>query len=154
MKKFLKTLKRFIPKAIFTALQPYYHYFLAGMGAVWYRFPSRKLYVVGVTGTNGKTTTATLLYKIATELGYKAGLISTVENIIAGEVKLTTHTTPDPISLHKIFRDMVDAGCEYVFMEVSSHAVDQKRVLGVHFIGGVFFNFKHHHFGFYKKFLK
>ena len=152
MKKFLKTLKRFIPKAIFTALQPYYHYFLAGVGAVWYRFPSRKLYVVGVTGTNGKTTTATLLYKIATELGYKAGLISTVENIIAGEVKPTTHTTPDPISLHKIFRDMVDAGCEYVFMEVSSHAVDQKRVLGVHFIGGIFTNLTHDHLDYHKSF--
>ncbi|MDP2655162.1 MAG: Mur ligase family protein, partial [bacterium] len=123
MEKLIKTVKRFIPKALFSALQPTYHYLLALVGVLWYRFPSRKLRVVGVTGTNGKTTTATLLYKIATELGYTAGLISTVENIIAGEVKPTTHTTPDPISLNKLFREMVDAECDYVFMEVSSHAL-------------------------------
>lgn len=152
MEKFLRTIKRFVPKALFTALQPYYHYFLAVVGAVWYRFPSNKLCIVGITGTNGKTTTATLLYKIATELGYKAGLISTVENIIAGEVKSTTHTTPDPISLNKIFRKMADAECKYVFMEVSSHAMSQKRVLGVNFIGGIFTNLTHDHLDYHKSF--
>jgi len=152
MEKILKTLKKFIPKRLFQTLQPTYHYLLAGVGALWYRFPSRKLHIVGVTGTNGKTTTATLLYKIATELGYKAGLVSTVENIIAGEVKPTTHTTPDPISLNKLFREMVGAGCEYVFMEVSSHALDQKRVLGVHFTGGIFTNVTHDHLDYHKTF--
>ncbi len=152
MEKALKTIKRFVPKTLFSALQPVYHYVLAGVGALWYGFPSRKLSVVGITGTNGKTTTATLLYRIATELGYKAGLISTVENIIAGEVKPTTHTTPDSISLNKIFREMVDAGCTYVFMEVSSHALDQNRVLGVHFVGGIFTNLTHDHLDYHKSF--
>ncbi len=152
MEKLLKTIKRFIPKALFTALQPYYHYFLAVVGAIWYRFPSQELQIVGVTGTNGKTTTATLLYKIATELGYKAGLISTVENIIVGKVKQSTHTTPDPISLNKIFREMADVGCKYVFMEVSSHALHQNRVLGVHFVGGIFTNLTHDHLDYHKSF--
>jgi UDP-N-acetylmuramoyl-L-alanyl-D-glutamate--2,6-diaminopimelate ligase len=152
MEKLLKTIKRFIPKAIFTVLQPYYHYFLVGVGALLYGFPSRKLRVVGITGTNGKTTTSTLLYKIATELGYKSGLISTVENIVAGEVRPATHTTPDPISLNKIFTEMVDAGCKYVFMEVSSHALDQKRVFGVRFIGGIFTNLTHDHLDYHKDF--
>jgi len=152
MEKLLKTLKKLIPRRLFTALQPVYHYLLAGVGALWYRFPSQKLHIVGITGTNGKTTTATLLYKIATELGYNAGLISTVENIIAGEVTPTTHTTPDPISLNRLFRKMLDAGCDYVFMEVSSHALDQNRVLGVHFVGGVFTNLTHDHLDYHKSF--
>jgi UDP-N-acetylmuramoyl-L-alanyl-D-glutamate--2,6-diaminopimelate ligase len=152
MEKILKTIKRFMPRALFAALQPYYHLFLAVVGPIWYKFPSRRLRVVGVTGTNGKTTTATLLYKIAMELGYKAGLISTVDNIIAGEVKHTTHTTPDPISLNRLFRDMADAGCKYVFMEVSSHALDQKRVLGVRFAGGIFTNLTHDHLDYHKSF--
>lgn len=129
-----------------------YHYLLAVAGSLWYRFPSHKLRIVGVTGTNGKTTTATLLYKIATKLGYKVGLVSTVENIIAGEVKPTTHTTPDPISLNKLFKEMVDTGCEYVFMEVSSHALDQNRVLGVNFVGGIFTNLTHDHLDYHKTF--
>lgn len=152
MEKALKMLRRLIPTSLFNTLQPAYHFLLAVAGALWYRFPSRKLRVVGVTGTNGKTTTATLLYKIATELGYKAGLISTVENIIAGKVVPTTHTTPDPISLNRLFREMVDAGCEYVFMEVSSHAMDQNRVFGVHFVGGIFTNLTHDHLDYHKTF--
>jgi UDP-N-acetylmuramoyl-L-alanyl-D-glutamate--2,6-diaminopimelate ligase len=152
MEKIIRTIKPLIPKALFIALQPYYHYFLAVIGAVWYRFPSRSLSVVGVTGTNGKTTTATLLYKIATKLGYKAGLISTVENIVDGEIRPTTHTTPDPISLNKLFREMADAGCKYVFMEVSSHALDQNRVFGVNFIGGIFTNLTHDHLDYHKSF--
>ena len=152
MEKLPKTLKKLIPHRLFTALQPTYYHFLTGVSAVRFGYPSKKLRVVGITGTNGKTTTATLLYKVATELGYTAGLISTVENIIAGESTPTTHTTPDPISLNKLFRDMVDAGCEYVFMEVSSHALDQKRVRGVSFIGGVFTNLTHDHLDYHKSF--
>lgn len=111
----------------------------------FYGDPSSKLKVVGVTGTNGKTTTTTLLYRLVTALGYKAGLIGTVENIIAGETRGATHTTPDPLALNKLLKEMVDAGCEYVFMEVSSHAMDQKRVTGVTFVGGVFTNLTHDH---------
>jgi UDP-N-acetylmuramoyl-L-alanyl-D-glutamate--2,6-diaminopimelate ligase len=123
---------------------------LAGMH--FYGNPSKKLKIVGVTGTNGKTTTATLLYRIASSLGYKAGLISTVENIIVDEVRLATHTTPDPISLHKLLNEMVEKGCEYVFMEVSSHALDQSRVAGVDFTGGIFSNLTHDHLDYHKSF--
>src|SRR3989344_830266 len=94
---------------------------------VRYGYPSRKLKIVGVTGTNGKTTTATLLYRIATALGHKAGLISTVENIIGTEKRETTMTTPDSVALTKLFAEMAERGCEYMFMEVSSHALDQNR---------------------------
>ncbi len=118
----------------------------------YYDNPSKKLKIVGVTGTNGKTTTVTLLFRIATELGYKAGLISTVENIIAGEIKPATHTTPDSVSLTKLFNDMVKKGCEYVFMEVSSHALDQNRVAGVNFVGGIFTNLTHDHLDYHKSF--
>lgn len=112
--------------------------------------PSKKLKIVGVTGTNGKTTTATLLYRIATALGYKAGLIGTVENIIAGEIEEATHTTPDPIALNKLLSKMVIRGCEYVFMEVSSHALDQGRVAGITFTGGIFTNLTQDHFDYHK----
>lgn len=116
--------------------------------------PSKKLKIVGVTGTNGKTTTATLLYKITRELGYKAGLIGTVEILSNGE-KLTFNgkmpsTTPDSVSLTKIFAIMVEARCEYVFMEVSSHAMDQNRVAGVEFVGGVFTNLTQDHLDYHK----
>ncbi|HEY4494441.1 MAG TPA: UDP-N-acetylmuramoyl-L-alanyl-D-glutamate--2,6-diaminopimelate ligase, partial [Candidatus Paceibacterota bacterium] len=103
-----------------------------------------------VTGTNGKTTTTTLLYKVATALGYKAGLIGTVENIVAGKVVPTKMTTPDPLELGKLLSQMADAGCEYVFMEVSSHAMDQKRIAGVNFVGGVFTNLTHDHLDYHK----
>ncbi|MBU0612108.1 UDP-N-acetylmuramoyl-L-alanyl-D-glutamate--2,6-diaminopimelate ligase [Patescibacteria group bacterium] len=118
----------------------------------FYGNPSVKLKIVGVTGTNGKTTTATLLYKIATELGYKTGLISTVENIIGTEKRHATHTTPGPIPLNKLLKEMVEKDCEYVFMEVSSHAMDQKRVAGVSFVGGVFTNLTHDHLDYHKSF--
>jgi UDP-N-acetylmuramoyl-L-alanyl-D-glutamate--2,6-diaminopimelate ligase len=124
----------------------------------YYGNPSKKLKIVGVTGTNGKTTTATLLYKIAIALGYKAGLISTVENIINGKVisnkegKTIPGTTPDSVTLTKLFKKMVDEGCEYVFMEVSSHALDQNRVLGVNFVGGIFTNLTHDHLDYHKTF--
>jgi UDP-N-acetylmuramoyl-L-alanyl-D-glutamate--2,6-diaminopimelate ligase len=115
-----------------------------------YGNPSAKLKIIGITGTNGKTTTATLLYKIATELGYKAGLVSTVENIIVNEKKPATHTTPDSISLTKLFSEMAEKGCEYVFMEVSSHGIDQKRIAGINFIGGVFTNLTQDHLDYHK----
>ena len=124
--------------------------FLAGMH--FFGNPSAQMQVVGVTGTNGKTTTATLLYKIATALGYKAGLVGTVENMIAGEKVEATHTTPDPISLHKLLNKMVERGCKYVFMEVSSHALDQNRVAGINFAGGVFTNLTHDHLDYHKNF--
>ena len=119
------------------------------LARVYYGDPARKLKTVGVTGTNGKTTTATLLYKIATALGYKAGLVSTVEILIAGE-KINTKentpgTTPDSVFLVKLFSRMAAAGCEYVFMEVSSHALDQNRVAGINFSGGIFTNLTHDH---------
>lgn len=120
----------------------------------FYSNPSNKLKIVGVTGTNGKTTTATLLYKITSTLGYKAGLISTVENLINGEKlgvnEIGPGTTPDSVTLTKIFRKMADAGCEYVFMEVSSHALDQRRVAGINFVGGIFTNLTHDHLDYHK----
>ncbi|MBI3888828.1 UDP-N-acetylmuramoyl-L-alanyl-D-glutamate--2,6-diaminopimelate ligase [Candidatus Nomurabacteria bacterium] len=123
------------------------------VGAMYYYgHPTRKLKIVGVTGTNGKTTTATLLYRIATALGYKAGLVSTVENIIVKEAKPAIHTTPDSITLTRLFSEMVENGCEYVFMEVSSHALDQGRVRGVNFVGGIFTNLTHDHLDYHKNF--
>ncbi len=121
---------------------------------VYYRYPARKLKIVGVTGTSGKTTTTTLLYKVALGLGYKAGLISTVENAINGK-KFSENTkgpgtTPDSVTLMKIFREMVDEGCEYVFMEVSSHALVHDRVKHVNFLGGVFTNLSQDHLDFHK----
>ncbi|PIR68335.1 UDP-N-acetylmuramoyl-L-alanyl-D-glutamate--2,6-diaminopimelate ligase, partial [Candidatus Nomurabacteria bacterium CG10_big_fil_rev_8_21_14_0_10_35_16] len=122
--------------------------------SVWaiYRFghPSKKIKVIGVTGTNGKTTTATLLYQIATRLGFKAGLISTVENIIGDKKIGATHTTPDSVSLTRLLSEMVDMGCEYAFMEVSSHALDQNRVWGINFSGGIFSNLTHDHLDYHK----
>ncbi len=121
-------------------------------GLHFYGNPSKKLKIIGVTGTNGKTTTATLLYRVATSLGYKAGLIGTVENMIGGEKLEATHTTPDPISLHKLLNEMAEKGCEYVFMEVSSHALDQSRVAGIKFAGGIFTNLTHDHLDYHKNF--
>ena len=125
---------------------------LSFLARYFYGNPSKKLLVVGVTGTNGKTTTATLLYRVATALGYKAGLVSTVEYIIAGKKFPATHTTPDSLSLTRLFRQMADEGCEYAFMEVSSHALDQGRVRGVNFIGGIFTNLTHDHLDYHKRF--
>ncbi|RAV98353.1 UDP-N-acetylmuramoyl-L-alanyl-D-glutamate--2,6-diaminopimelate ligase [Pseudochryseolinea flava] len=114
--------------------------------------PSEKMKLTGVTGTNGKTTTATLLYQLFTKLGYVVGLISTVENRIADKVIPSTHTTPDPIQLNELLKKMVDAGCAYVFMEVSSHAVDQDRIAGLKFIGAIFTNITHDHLDYHKTF--
>ena len=115
--------------------------------------PASKLKIIGVTGTSGKTTTATLLYKIILGLGYKAGLIGTVEILANDQVLDVEHkipTTPDAVTLTKIFRKMVDAGCEYVVMEVSSHAMVQKRVAGIKFTGGIFTNLSQDHLDYHK----
>ena len=113
-------------------------------------FPSKKLKLVGVTGTNGKTTIATLLYNMFRKLGYKCGLLSTVCNYIEDEAVPASHTTPDPIELNKLLRRMVDAGCQYVFMECSSHAIAQKRIGGLHFAGGLFTNLTRDHLDYHK----
>jgi len=118
----------------------------------YYGNPSKKLKIVGVTGTSGKTTTATLLYRVTMALGYKAGLIGTVENIILTERREATLTTPDSVTLTKLFREMAEKGCEYVFMEASSHAIDQNRVAGIKFVGGIFTNLTQDHFDYHKNF--
>ena len=118
----------------------------------FYDTPSEKMKIVGVTGTNGKTTIATLLYKLFTSLGYTCGLLSTVDNHIGGRIVPATHTTPDAISLNKLLKQMADAGCTYVFMEVSSHALHQHRVTGVLFAGGIFSNITHDHLDYHKTF--
>lgn len=114
--------------------------------------PSGQVKLVGVTGTNGKTTIATLLYKLFTGLGYKSGLLSTVENIVGDKVIPATHTTPDVISLNRLLRQMADANCTHVFMEVSSHAVHQHRITGLQFTGGLFSNITHDHLDYHRTF--
>lgn len=115
-----------------------------------YGDPSQKLKLVGVTGTNGKTTIATVLYELFRRLGYKVGLLSTVCNYIDGEAIPTDHTTPDPITLHALIARMVDAGCTYAFMEVSSHSIDQRRISGLDFDGGIFTNLTRDHLDYHK----
>lgn len=115
------------------------------LASTWFGNPSEKLKLVGVTGTNGKTTTATLLYEMARLEGYRAGLLSTVCNYIDNEAVAATHTTPDPISLNSLLARMVEKGCDYAFMEVSSHAAAQHRIAGLKFAGGVFSNLTRDH---------
>ena len=125
--------------------------YVLGVGAAnFYGNPSRKLKLVGVTGTNGKTTIATLLYRLFTDAGYACGLLSTIENIIDREVIPATHTTPDPIELNELLKKMVDHQCEYAFMEVSSHSVDQNRIAGLQFAGGIFTNLTRDHLDYHK----
>jgi UDP-N-acetylmuramoyl-L-alanyl-D-glutamate--2,6-diaminopimelate ligase len=114
--------------------------------------PSHSLKLVGVTGTNGKTTIATLLYRMFIALGYKCGLFSTVVNYINGKELEATHTTPDPVQLNRTLAQMVAAGCDYAFMEVSSHSADQKRIAGLRFVGGIFTNLTHDHLDYHKTF--
>lgn len=125
---------------------------LGMMASNFYNNPSKKLKIVGITGTNGKTTTATLLYNLFTLLGYQVGLISTIKNQI-GKLELpSTHTTPDAVKINELLNEMVTTGCEYVFMEVSSHAIDQQRIAGLHFTGGVFTNLTHDHLDYHLTF--
>jgi UDP-N-acetylmuramoyl-L-alanyl-D-glutamate--2,6-diaminopimelate ligase len=125
---------------------------MADMAAAFYDYPSRELKLVGITGTNGKTTTATLLYDLVRAMGYKAGLISTVVYKIDGREVEATHTTPDSIRLNAMMREMADAGCAYCFMECSSHAIVQQRTRGLHFAGGIFSNITHDHLDYHKTF--
>ena len=128
---------------------------MADMAAAFYDHPSRELHLVGVTGTNGKTTVTTLitlLYDLFRRLGYEAGLISTVVYRVGERRIASTHTTPDVIRLNALMREMVDAGCAYCFMEVSSHAIVQERIRGLHFEGGIFTNITHDHLDYHKTF--
>lgn len=122
------------------------------MADTFYGSPTTQMKVVGVTGTNGKTTVATLLYQLFEGLGYKCGLISTVQNHIHDKVVPSTHTTPDPVEVHGLLAGMYDEGCTHVFMEVSSHAIHQKRIAGIHFAGGIFTNISHDHLDYHKTF--
>lgn len=118
----------------------------------YYDRPSEKVKLVGVTGTNGKTTIATLLYKLFSKLGYTCGLLGTVQNHIGDQVVPATHTTPDAISLNALLKQMADEGCTHVFMEASSHAVHQQRIAGLYFSGGIFSNITHDHLDYHKTF--
>lgn len=125
---------------------------LGVMAGNFYGNPSTKMKVVGVTGTNGKTSTVTLLFRLFRKCGYNVGLLSTVQNQINEEVIPATHTTPDAINLQKLMKQMVDAGCAYCFMEVSSHAIDQNRIEGLSFTGAIFTNITHDHLDYHKTF--
>lgn len=125
-------------------------YALGMSASAFYGEPSKKLHLVGVTGTNGKTTIATLLYRLFTDAGYVCGLLSTIENIIGAKAVPATHTTGDQLEINALLAQMVDHGCEYVFMEVSSHAVEQDRIAGLHFAGGIFTNLTQDHLDYHK----
>jgi UDP-N-acetylmuramoyl-L-alanyl-D-glutamate--2,6-diaminopimelate ligase len=118
----------------------------------FYGQPSEHLKLVGVTGTNGKTTIATLLYKLFTALGYKCGLLSTVQNQVGERIVPATHTTPDAIHLNALLKEMIDEGCTYAFMETSSHAIHQQRIAGLRYAGGLFSNITHDHLDYHKTF--
>ena len=128
------------------------HYALGLIASNFFDNPSSKLQLIGVTGTNGKTTIATLLFNLFKKLGYKAGLISTVNNIVDNEIIESTHTTPDAIKLNELLNTMVDVGCDYCFMEVSSHSIVQNRIAGLNFKGGVFTNITQDHLDYHKTF--
>lgn len=125
---------------------------LGKIASAFYGYPSEQLTLAGVTGTNGKTTTATLLYRLFKSLGYKAGLLSTVENYVDDTVYPAKQTTPDPITINKLMADMVEAGCDYCFMEVSSHSIVQKRISGLRFRLGIFSNITLDHLDYHKTF--
>jgi len=122
------------------------------IASAFYEYPSRKMKVVGITGTNGKTSIATLLFRLFRELGYNAGLISTISYRINDTEETASHTTPDALKIQQLMAKMAGAGCEFCFMEVSSHAVHQKRIAGIEFAGGVFTNITHDHLDYHKTF--
>jgi len=122
------------------------------MAAAWYGFPSGKIKVIGVTGTNGKTSIATLLFRLFRKLGYQAGLISTITTEVGDESEPSTHTTPDSLKIQSLLSRMVEAGCDYCFMEVSSHSVVQHRITGILFSGAVFTNLTHDHLDYHLTF--
>jgi UDP-N-acetylmuramoyl-L-alanyl-D-glutamate--2,6-diaminopimelate ligase len=122
------------------------------IAANYYQNPSKKLTLIGITGTNGKTTVATLLYRLFAKLGYKSGLISTIQNLVGEQETVATHTTPDAVRLNSLLNDMVISGCTHCFMEVSSHALDQGRVAGLDFSGAIFTNISHDHLDYHQKF--
>ena len=128
------------------------HEAVAYMAHNFYDEPSKKVKLVGVTGTNGKTTIATLLFKLFTELGYKCGLVSTIQNQIAETIIPSTHTTPDAVSLNVLLKQMADENCTHVFMECSSHAIHQHRITGLYFTGALFSNITHDHLDYHKTF--
>jgi UDP-N-acetylmuramoyl-L-alanyl-D-glutamate--2,6-diaminopimelate ligase len=125
---------------------------LAQLACAFYGHPSKELILVGVTGTNGKTTTATLLHDLFSQLGFYCGLLSTVVNKIGTQAIAATHTTPNPVALNALLREMVAAGCQYCFMEVSSHAIDQGRIGGLHFAAAGFTNITHDHLDYHHTF--
>ncbi|QGY43378.1 UDP-N-acetylmuramoyl-L-alanyl-D-glutamate--2,6-diaminopimelate ligase [Maribellus comscasis] len=125
---------------------------LGKLASAFYRFPSSKMKVVGATGTNGKTSIATLLFKLFRKLGYNVGLISTISYKINEAEETASHTTPDALKIQKLMTGMVDAGCEFCFMEVSSHAIHQQRISGIEFAGGIFTNITHDHLDYHKTF--
>jgi UDP-N-acetylmuramoyl-L-alanyl-D-glutamate--2,6-diaminopimelate ligase len=122
------------------------------MSHQFFGLPTEQIKLIGITGTNGKTTIATVLYKLFSGLGYKCGLISTVQNRVGDTVQPSTHTTPDQVSLNKILKEMVEAGCTHAFMECSSHAIHQHRIAGLEFAGAVFSNITHDHLDYHKTF--
>ena len=125
---------------------------LGYIASAFYDYPSKKIKLIGITGTNGKTTTVTLLHKMFLDLGYKTGLLSTIENKINQEIIPSTHTTPDAVTINKLLAFMCEKRCEYCFMEVSSHAVVQHRISGLIFKGGIFSNITHDHLDYHKTF--
>lgn len=125
---------------------------LGHIASAFYNYPSKKLKLIGITGTNGKTTTVTLLHTLLTNLGYKVGLLSTIENKITHKIIPSSHTTPDAIRINELLSEMYENGCEYCFMEVSSHAIVQDRIAGLTFFGAIFSNLTHDHLDYHKTF--
>ena len=141
-----------VPSGIVVARINHTQFNFGKIASAWFNHPSANLKVAGVTGTNGKTTIATLLYKTFSLLGYKVGLISTIKYYVGEEEFQATHTTPDALQIQELMAKMVDAGCEYCFMEVSSHAIDQDRISGIQFDGGIFTNLTHDHLDYHLTF--
>jgi len=125
---------------------------LGQLASYFWGVPSKQLKLIGVTGTNGKTTIVSLLHELFLSLGYKAGLLSTVHNKVGNTILPATHTTPDATAINKLLAEMLESGCDYVFMEVSSHAAHQHRIAGLHFTGGIFTNISHDHLDYHKTF--